>query len=604
MTSGRKRPSHPVISLGEVRSQRTYEQLLSQLEAFCENLPDNEPWSIDQFFGGEPSDQEMEVLQYAFLDWLAFDYRAWEDGRTVPERLAEGGKIDDAARDMLHLWQGTRPGLYQTVTCLGSGLLLRDCFTGKEFPIQVDEGVEPMSPDDLVICRILPVGDGFHLAYDVRTTSARGLPMVREAVERELLRMRRQDPEATWDNLFKDRWPLVHDAIAGALAAGSAMPLPQWRTPPSAGRVPGNAGKLQHEVARVLWEFLTADDVSFLDRQRAMCLWWDAAAALNMTTGRVEAWAAGAAYAHLHYALSDLTTQADLSEAFGISVSSLAARARAIVEALGLEELDDRYADPLDPRVRFRSLPESLAVRAVAASAVPSGGEIMLSDEVAAQRLLSLQQDEDVTVLTLLGQSCLAGGSKKEARAYAERAKAAQLSCEADRREGLLRLVELLADLGDDEGILAVTAGANPADLEGPVLRRAAVAASRAGRPADAMEWLGLAQDKGEPLNLVGPFIDALRLMSMKRVPVFKLDYEEKLDSLLGWLPKLNALTRAHLVCGIYQSKAKDAVQAVRALGAQRDPWAGRLLKHLYRMSDLPRTVQDAVEKALKRWDR
>lgn len=600
---GPKRPSAQVISLGEVRSSRAYQQLLTQLQAACENIPDDEPWSLDQFFGGSPSDQEMDVLQLAYLDWLVFDYRTWEDGSTMLDRFAADAKLDDTSREMLNAWRTTRLGVYTIELPFGGATLLRDAFTGAEFAVQSDPDVEPLPAGDLAICRILPVGDSFHLGYDVRTTAASPLPLVREAVERELLRMRRQLPGAAFDDLFKERWPLVHDAITNALAAGSAIPLPDWRTPPSQGQKPPGANRLQTEVADQLWQFLTEDDVSYADRQRAARLWWDAVAVLKPAAGGADAWAAGAAYAHLRYALADGTTQAEIAEMFGISSSTLAAKSRAIVEAVGLEELDDRYADPLDPRVRFRAAPEPLAVRAVAAAAAPP--DAPASDEGRAARQLLALQPDDVATLALVGQSCLASGTKKQAKAYAEQAKSAYLQRRAEagagRRDGLLRLVEFLAELSDDEGILAVTAGEYPTDLDGSVLRRGAIALTRVGRAAEAGTWLDLARTKGEPLNLVEPFIDALQLMAAKRIPVYKLDYHEQLDSLLGWVPKLNALTRSHLACAIFFNKAKDAVQAVRAVGAQRDPWAGRLLQHLFKQDDLPRTVQDAIEKALNR---
>ncbi|HWI52913.1 MAG TPA: hypothetical protein VNT01_12315, partial [Symbiobacteriaceae bacterium] len=311
---------------------------------------------------------------------------------------------------------------------------------------------------------------------------------------------------------------------------------------------------------------------------------------------------AGAAYAHMHYALSDGTTQGELAEAFGISTSTLATRARAIADALGLTELDDRYADPFDPRVRFRMPPEPLAVRAVASAAAAAAAAGPAEETAPVQLLLDLQPD-DVTTLALLGHSRAAACDKQEARQYAERAKAAYLRPVPGARDGLLRLVELLGEVGDSEGIITLTQGEDPSALDGPIVRRMAVAASRDGRPGDALALLELAREKGEPVGLVKPFIDALRLMEAKRVPAYKLDFEEKVDALLGWGPKLNALTRSHLVCAILLGKARDGVQAARALGAQRDPWAGRLLKHLYKQSDLPRTVQDAIDKALRRWE-
>lgn len=616
MTKPRKRRLPSVISLGEVRSSRTYYSLLDQLEAYCDSIPDEEPWSLEQFFGGPPSDDELDVLGLAYLDWLAFDYRAWEDGRTVLDRFADTAPLDDAARQMLHAWQSTRLGLYEAATPSGGKTLLKDCFTEAEYTVEPDPEVEPFQAGDLVICRVLPVGDAFYLSWDVRTTVAHSLPQVREAVGRELARMHRQSPAATWDTLFKHRWPVVHDAITAALSAGSAQALPKWTTPPSACSGPISVSELEKEIAAIIWAFETEDDISFLDRTRALQLFWDAAALLKPTSGKAEAWAAGVVYVHLHNILADGITQSEVAEAFGVAPSTVAGRARAIVEALQVEQLDDRYADPLDPRVRFRTPLEPLGVRALAAAAEAEDSLTPpMSDEDAAQRLLALQP-EDVTVLALLGQSALAAGKKKDARSYADKARDMFLNRRAEHqstgstgagarlREGQLRLVELLADLNDHESILALVDGDRPVELEGPILRRAAIAASRADRRNEAKAWLELAREKGEPLNLVEPFLTALHLMETRRIPVFKLDFQEKLDPLVnfGMVYKLNALTRAHLVGAIFYNAAKDAVQAVRAVRDQRDPWAGRLLRHLHRLNDLPRTVQAAIDQALNRW--
>ena len=604
LTKDRRHRLPSVISLGEVRSSRAYHSLLDQLEVYCDSMPEHEPWSLEQFFGGTPSEEELEVLGLAYLDWLAFDYRAWEDGRSVLERFAETASLDDTAREMLKAWQSTRMGLYEAAKPSGGKTLLRDCFTGATFAVEADPEVEPFAAGDLVICRVLPVGDTSYLSWDVRTTLAHPLPHVREAVERELARMHRQSPDATWDDLFKHRWPVVHDAITAALSAGSAQALPQWTSPPSPCRAPMTVSELEKEIAAIIWAFETEDDISFLDRTRALQLWWDAAALLKPASGKAEAWAAGAVYVHLRDILVDGVTQAEVAEAFGVSASAVATRAKAIVEALRLLPLDDRYADPLDPRVRFRAPLEPLGVRAVAAAAEAEPSA--LAHEVAAQRLLALQP-EDVTVLALLGQSALASSKKKEARSYADKACDMYLNRKAQPaspREGLLRLVELLADLNDHASILGLIAGERPAELEGPILRRAAIAASRADRRSDASAWLELARQKGEPLNLIEPFLTALQLMEAKRIPVFKLDFQEKLDPLVnfGMVYKLNALTRAHLVGAIFHNPTKDAVQAVKAVRDQRDPWAGRLLKHLHRQTDLPRTVHAAIEQALSRW--
>jgi tetratricopeptide (TPR) repeat protein len=351
----------------------------------------------------------------------------------------------------------------------------------------------------------------------------------------------------------------------------------------------------------------------------------------------------------MHYALADGTTQTEIAQAFGVSVSTLAMRARAIVQALHLEELDDRYADPFDPRVRYRHEPQPMAITHTAATAAIrlaqeardlvdradwSGASAKFAAALAASPdspdarnnlALTLYMDrkpkdalvtalpvlerypDNVFTLALLAQCHLALSDRQQAAAYAEQAKAAYqrgLSLNQKRMADQHRLVELLGQLEDDEGILTAIGADKPEQLDALTLRRGAIALARADRRLEAIDLLHAAQEKGAPLHLVAPLIGALELMEARRIPAFKLDYTETLSSLLGLEWQLSSLTKSQLVCGIFFNKAKEAVQAVKAVGAQRDPWAPKLLRHLAKLDDLPKTVQDAVSKALNtyRW--
>ncbi|HLN61569.1 MAG TPA: hypothetical protein VK464_08470, partial [Symbiobacteriaceae bacterium] len=215
------RPNPQVISLNAVRWNKAYRRLFAGLQTFCEDRLDEEPWAEDLFFGFQPDDEEAEAFHAAFVDWVAFDYRDW-DGVTMLEHFrVENGPWDLTEERMLEAWQGARLGLYRVLEQLEHVVRLQSCLTGDEFHVQREEEIMSFDAGDLAVCRLLPVGDGFRFGFDVRTCPADAEPVIMRALERELARQRRQMPGAGWDDMFAERWPLVHDAISEAIITRS-----------------------------------------------------------------------------------------------------------------------------------------------------------------------------------------------------------------------------------------------------------------------------------------------------------------------------------------------------------------------------------------------
>ncbi len=345
---------HEVIQLAEVRYERAYERLLTELEPFCLQYKEEGLHAAIQFFGAEASPSLSESMAYAFLDWMIFNYRDF-NGETLLERfLGEIPDLSGTEQEMVRSWIGSRPGVYRVRPATDGQVVLEDYLSGNEYRVRLQHGWPAPPPGDLLIGRIIPVGAGYHFGFDARSTKGEGEPAIRRVLEYELARMRLQQPAAGWPNLFAERWPIVREGIELALGTDCQVP-PEVDGPASLGITcsPSGASPLEGEVAEVLVAYLLGAHLPQVSRTRAVRLWWDAAAALQPRSGKAEVWAAGVAYAFHHYALHDDMTQTLLADTIGVSVSSLAARARAIAGVLKLEVLDDRYADPLDPGVRL-----------------------------------------------------------------------------------------------------------------------------------------------------------------------------------------------------------------------------------------------------------
>lgn len=647
-------PQNQVISLSEARFNRAYRRLLADLAAFAQEALEDEPWAYDQFYGTD-SPAEPESVSFELLDWAAFNYRDWE-GETLVAEFAglSADELDDTERAMIQAWKSTHMGLYRVLADEGLQIHLQDWLTGAQYHVVVDSAEDPMAVGDLIICRLLPVGDSYRFGYGVLSRSVEGLPPIGPVLEQELVRMRRQKPGATWEDLLTERWPLVREILNAA--EDELPPLTAPAGPASLGltEAPAGAPELQRQVARQLSEYLEDEEIRVPDREAAMRLWWDAASVLNPTAGKPEIWSAAAAYAFLHTVLLDDTTQAQVAQAFGVSASILSSKYRAISEALRLEELDDRYADPLDPRVRVKAQLEQAsavvaaaeqdAVSLQASQLLREGADLLNTGKYAeaeakftkaiaaapwapeprvglslvffvqgdyrgalAQVKPQLVKHPDHVTLLSMAALCQARlGQRKEAESYASKAKQSYLRYYATTpmlREpsALQRLVDALASVGDDKGILAVVALHEPKEMDPHTLRRAGVAAARTRKPAEAVEWLSLAQERGQNLYLVEPFLAALQLMQEKRIPAFALDYEE--DYLPKEIPTSTAaVTKAILVHAIFYTQEQAAKDAVRMLSSMQDPWAAKCLRELLSQPhELPTPVWTEVVREMVR---
>ncbi|HYG57841.1 MAG TPA: tetratricopeptide repeat protein [Symbiobacteriaceae bacterium] len=650
-------PKNQVISLHEARYARAYRTLLTDLAAFCQEALEEEPRAFHQFYGAALPDSEEESIPLELLDWAAFNYRDWE-GETLAAEFADlsADELDDASQELIAAWRSSRMGLYRVQQDTGLTIALTDWFTGEAFTVTVDSVDDPLQRGDLVICRLLPVGSGFRFGYSVLSLPEADMPPISSPLERELARLRRQKPEATWDDLLAERWPLVREILNAAdegLALADLAPGPA-----SLGQLVAQPGAptLHRRVSELLDEELEEAELPAPARAHALRLWWDAVAALKPASGKAEVWAAAVAYVLWHdIMLDDLSTPGALSEAFEVQAASLVNRAKQIARALDVAPFDDRYTDPLDPRVRaelrLTGLSYSLAaaadpdVRTAAqldregaallalgklaeAKAKFTEGVRLAPDAAASVNNLALvlflegkyeeaiervapvlrQRPDHVYTLSMQGMCYAALNQLKEARSFTDRAKkvflrdrATDPALRAPEGRGVLqRLLHALAAVADDKGILAVAGGEQPDQMDPPSLRRAGIAAARLGHTAEAQEWLELARDRGQDLYLVEPFLAALELMKQKRIPPFRLDYAEHYTP--EEIPTAtNAVTKAILVHAIFYTQEKTAADCVRQLGSMQDPWAAKCLRHMLSLADLPVAVQAAVIREMVR---
>ncbi|MDB4898157.1 MAG: motif domain protein [Firmicutes bacterium] len=352
-----------VVSLGQVRHDRAYRTLLTDLGDYGLGLPVAELERANaRFFppGDEGEDEELAENDYhAFIDWLMFDYDLTQTGESVVSAFA-AKRSNQAERELLAAWAESRPGLYAFVGTEDEVWLLRDCFTNEEFRLEM-KGARAPGTDAMLEGRLLPVGEVYRPGVSLDESTVALLPHLRPLLTVELERMRRAEPEAGWADLFRKRWPMVRDMLmlaATALEGHAPLHLPHVSPVQSLGQTdpPEGAFITWGAVADAATGCLLRAGVPVATAQSARRLWLDAANVLNPRITRIGTWAAGVVYTLMNRVYQEETTQADIAAAFSVSVSAVGARSREITAALAIEQLDERYVDPLEPLVRVARL--------------------------------------------------------------------------------------------------------------------------------------------------------------------------------------------------------------------------------------------------------
>lgn len=347
-----------VLSLDAARAERLYMTLMELLESYCmEEAPSAErERALQRFFGGECDLATLpETTQDEFLDWFAFSYRLEATGETMIERFGE--------EHQRLTGQAVLPGLYQsrlgffTVEAQKSYRHeLLDRLTGERLTLSL-EGDFPAPKGSLFYGRLIPVGEQWRPGFTLDAIPPDLFDLLRPLLQAELDRLRLALPDASWADLFRERWPLLRDLMMMRTEHEPInLGLPALPPAPTEGgeSVPG-----AQEVAFALQASAEEMGLAQEDTERLIRLWYDGAALLRPRIQRPETWAAGVAW--VFYTLVDELplTQADIADAFEVSPGTVGQKGRQIVTALGIVPGDDRYADPLSPSERLKRLLET-----------------------------------------------------------------------------------------------------------------------------------------------------------------------------------------------------------------------------------------------------
>ena len=226
--SGKKyKQCHLPIEEAAASEQRRLAQaqdtLIPKLIDAARGLPEHIPAALARFWDGKYTPEQLAELDdledrgaERFLTWFAFDYQL-DDGRTLVERLAAGeGTLDlsdDEAR-VLSGWGGVRLRPYLALEALkGQHLTVRDLLDETVYTVADHAASRRVASGEVLVVHLTPVGERFFISGAAAHLTADTADKLREFAELHLEALRREGPEAAWDDLIGRRSEVLNHFV-------------------------------------------------------------------------------------------------------------------------------------------------------------------------------------------------------------------------------------------------------------------------------------------------------------------------------------------------------------------------------------------------------
>jgi hypothetical protein len=351
-------PKQDVISIEGVRTDNLFTELWSKFSDFMGGSAsrDTVAKGFAYFFAAPIDEAEPVESGDMALDWVAFGHRT-DQGIAHCEQFAASGKgLTDRERDLLRSWAASAPGFFRVEAVAGRECRLSRLPDGRVFDVRT-LGMQ-LKAGDLISAWLLPVLSTYHFGHMVQDVGPEVLDPLMHLVEVEMALFRRQRPTASWDELFREHWPRLTDAMAMAVADEEnafRISLPPGPASRRDGMEAVEASPKWQEVESLLrqtvdtmGEMVGREEVEGMQR-----LWRDGLSALQPRVGRPVSWTAAVFYLFFRDVLGEPVTQAEVAEEFMVSPTTVGKYSRELDAALSPRFVDPRYVSLMDPLVRL-----------------------------------------------------------------------------------------------------------------------------------------------------------------------------------------------------------------------------------------------------------
>lgn len=345
-------PAREIVSLQEFREKRTSDALLDRLVKYATGgtLDHEVALAISRFYCGRPPEEPTPDDLDMPMDWMMFSYRFPNLGTTLCQHFADHADgLTTEERGVVSGWASAIPGFFEVTAVGASEAHLRRL--GDEQAYVVTASGTGLKTGDLAGAFLLPVPSGFRFGAGILTIAAVSPRALEHLLREELGILRRQKPDATWDDLYRTSWPRLIDDGHIAERRGDALIGVSLRSGPAVQGAPVDDAKWR-AVADCLAQEMTQDESDPEEVEGGLRLWWDVVHVLRPRVTKVEVWVGALIYIISNRLYSTGLTQDDAAEWVGVSAATVGARARQIEAALDVKPADDRYVDLLNQHIR------------------------------------------------------------------------------------------------------------------------------------------------------------------------------------------------------------------------------------------------------------
>jgi len=217
-------PIEEAAAAEQLRLRRSVDTLIPKIIMAAQAQAGAIPAAFDRFWDGKYTPDQLEELDdlegrggERFLTWFAFDYPL-ADGRTLVEQLAAGDAgssavaeeqddaldLTDAESQLLRNWVNVRlrPYVAQSIY-KGQGLQVSDLLDERTYDVDDQAASRRVELGEVVVAHLVPAGTRYYIGGAAAHLTEDTRVKLREFAELHLEALRREQPDAGWDDLIR-----------------------------------------------------------------------------------------------------------------------------------------------------------------------------------------------------------------------------------------------------------------------------------------------------------------------------------------------------------------------------------------------------------------
>ncbi len=203
--------------------RRAVDTLLPRVIDAARAIPEVVPDALQRYWNGKYAPTQLGELDELedrgadrFLTWLAFDYRL-DDGHTLVERLvADPAALDlsETEQKLLPRWAGVTLRAYVVrVVRKGQDIQVEDLLDEHPYAVADSAASRRLEVGDVIVGHLLPAGDAQVIGGAAAHLTPDTAEKLREFARLHLEALRRDQPDAGWDDLLRSQSELLNHFV-------------------------------------------------------------------------------------------------------------------------------------------------------------------------------------------------------------------------------------------------------------------------------------------------------------------------------------------------------------------------------------------------------